>query len=122
MHRMRLGHVARIEEIQDVAGNLPTAAKRTLAGQLREQYRELGLERRLERLDRTAAAIEKTLCDITKDAEQAARAYDFRTLHDLLKDAEKLQRQATNSFQTIERTERRLIAAARRAAQHARGE
>ena len=121
-HRMRLGHVARIDEIQEFAAGLPTPAKRTLSAQLREQYRELGLELRLERLDKAAAAIEKRLCEITKEAERAAAGYDFQKLYDLLKDAEKLQRHTTSLFRIIERTEKRLIAAARRAAEHARGD
>lgn len=121
-HRMRSGHVARIDEIQEFAADLPTAAKRALSSQLREQYQELGLELRLERLDKAAAAMEERLCEVTKEAERAAAGHDFQRLHDLLKDAEKLQRHTSSLFKTIGRTEKRLVTAARRAAKHARGD
>ena len=75
----------------------------------------------MERLDRTAAAIEKRIRGLTKEAERAAAAYDSRKLHDSLKAAEKLQHQNSSLFKTIERTEKRLVAAARKAARNAGG-
>ena len=115
-YRMRQGHVARIEEIAALTGKLSPTAKKQISGQLQEQYREMGLELRLERLDRAAAEAEKRIRDLTQEAERCAASYDFRRLHDALKAAEKLQRQNTNLFQIIERTEKNLDAAARKAA------
>lgn len=121
-YRMRRGHVARIEEIRHDAAKLPVSAKRQLSEQLRQQYQEVGLELRLERLDRAAAEVEKRIRDITKQAEKASAAYDFRKLHDLMKAGEKLQKHNTSLFKTIERTEKKLDAAVRKAARHAGGE
>ena len=121
-YRMRRGHVARIEELREEAGRLPARGRRQLSEQLQQQYREIGLELRLERLDRAAAEVEKRIGDITKQAEDASTSYDFRKLHDLLKAGEKLQKQNTSLFRTIEHTERKLDAAVRRAARDTRGE
>ena len=119
--RMRKGHVARIEEIRELARQLPVGAKRALSQQMQEQYRELGLELRLERLDQAVAANEKRIRELTSEAEQATVRYDYQRLHDLLKAAEKLQKHNTSLFGIIDRTEKRLIAAAREAAQKAGG-
>jgi len=121
-YRMRQGHVARIDELKEQAGVLPTAARKALSTQLRDQYRELGFELRLERLDKTAAATEKKLREITREAERAARNYDFQKLQGLLSRAEKLQKHTTNLFKIIEGTEKRLVNVARKAAMYARGE
>jgi len=115
-YRMRQGHVARIEEIGALTRKLPPTAKRQLSGQLQEQYRELGIELRLERLDSAAAEAEKRIRDLTLEAERCAASYDFRRLHDALKAAEKLQEHNSSLFQTIRRTEKKLDAAARKAA------
>ncbi|MFC1806124.1 hypothetical protein ACFL09_04000 [Planctomycetota bacterium] len=115
-YRMRQGHVARLDEVRELVGTLPAEAKKKLSAQLRDVYRELGLDTRMGRLDRAAAQIEKRVRELTRAAQQAAAAYDFRKLSDLLKAAEKLQRQNTNLFKIIERTEKRLLAAARKAA------
>ena len=88
-YRMRQGHVARIHEVAALTGKLPPSAKRQLSGQLQEQYRELGLDLRLERLDRAAAEAEKRIRNLTQEAERCAASYGFRRLHDALKAAEK---------------------------------
>ena len=121
-HRMRRGHVARIDELRDEAARLTARGRRQLSEQLRQQYREVGIELRLERLDKAAAEAEKRIRDITKDAEQASAAYDYRKLHDLMKAGEKLQKHNSSLFKIIERTERKLDAAARMAARDTRGE
>ena len=118
-YRMRQGHVARIEEIRELAAKLPTAGKKRLSGQLRDLYKELGLETRLERLDKAAAANEKRIREITKEAERATAAYDYRKLHDLLKAAEELQKHNSSLFKIIERTEKKLDSTARKAAKNA---
>jgi len=115
-YRMRQGHVARIQEVAALTGKLPPSAKKKLSGQLQEQYRELGIELRLERLDSAAAEAEKRIRDLTLEAERCAASYDFRRLHDALKAAEKLQEHNSSLFQTIRRTEKKLDAAARKAA------
>ena len=118
-YRMRQGHVVRIEEIRELAAKLPSAGRKKLSGQLRDLYRELGLETRLERLDKAAAANEKRIREITEEAERATAAYDYRKLHDLLKAGEKLQKHNSSLFKTIERTEKKLDATARKAAKNA---
>jgi len=120
-YRMRQGHVARIEEIAALTRGLPPIAKRQLSEQLQAQYPELGLDLRLERLDGAAAEIERRIRSLTQEAERCAASYDFQRLHDALKAAEKLQKQNSSLFQTIERTEKKLDAAVRKAAREFRG-
>jgi len=121
-YRLREGHVARIEEIRELAGGMPTQAKRQLSQQLREQYRELGLATRLERLDKSVAANEKRIRELTEEAEKAAEKYDFRRLHDALRDAEKLQKHNSSLFKIIERTEKTIESAARKTTRGPGGE
>ena len=115
-YRMRQGHVARLEELRDLAGSLPSDAKKRLSDELRSVYTDLGLDTGMDRLDRAAVQVEKRVRELTKAAQQAAAAYDFRKLSELLKAAEKLQQRNTNLFKRIERTEKSLVTAARKAA------
>lgn len=121
-YRLREGHVARMDEIRKLAGGMPTQAKKRLSQQVREQYRELGLATRLERLDKSVAANEKRIRELTEEAERAAERYDFGRLHDALRDAEKLQKHNTSLFKIIERTEKTIESAARKTTRGPGGE
>ena len=120
-HYARKGHVARIEEVQHVVGKLPLEARKRASEQLVASYMELQLDRRLERLDKAAAEIEKRIRGLTQEAEQAAGRYEFRRLYDVLKRAEKLQQHKSRIFERIENTEKKLMALARQAASNAGG-
>ena len=118
-HRVREGHVARIEEIRDVIGKLPTEAKKQASKELAGCYKELGLDLRMERLDKAVAANEKRIRDLSARAVELTAAHDFKGLHDTLKAAEKLQKHNSQLFSLIERTEKRLLKAAQDVAKHA---
>jgi hypothetical protein len=120
-YRLREGHVARIEGIRELASKMPTEAKRKLSRQLREEYKQLDLATRLERLDRSVAANEKRIGELTRDAEQAAKRYDFRRLHDAVREAEKLQKHNSSLIKLIEQTEKRVESIAKKAAREAGG-
>jgi len=107
-HRVRQGHVARIEEIKEAAGKLPPEAKKKLSEDLRASYKELGLDLRLERLDKAVAANEKKIRELTQLAERHAARHDYRRLHDALKAAEKLQKHNSKLFKLIDRMDTRL--------------
>jgi len=119
--RVRQGHVARIEEIQHLVKDLPPETKRKAGEELKDTYKELGLDLRLERLDGAVAANEKRIRDLTGLAEQYAAAHDHRRLHGILEAAGKLQKHNSRLFQIIDRTEKRLAKAAEKVAKDARG-
>jgi hypothetical protein len=118
-YRMREGHVARIQEIATLTEKLPPPAKKKLSDELRTRYKELGLDLRLDRLDRAATANETKIRELTRLAQECTAAHDYRKLHDALKAAEKLQKHNSSLFQIIDRTEKRLLSAARKAAEEA---
>ena len=120
-HRLREGHVARIKEIKHLLGDMPPESKRKLSGQLATCYKELGLDIRLERLDKAVAATEQRIRKLTKQAEKHLADHDYGKVHDLLNAAAKLQKHNTHLLDAIERTEARLLKAAGKSAQQLSG-
>ncbi len=116
-HQIRNGHVARLAETREVFSKLPTSAKKAASADLAARYNQLvGIDRRLERLDKTAAANEKRIRELTQQAEKCAENDDYRKLGDLLKAAEKLQGHNSKIFAIIGHTEAKLTAIAERVA------
>jgi len=112
-HQVRNGHVARLKETCKVFAKLPTSAKKAASSDLAEGYNQLiGIDKRLERLDRATAANEKRIRELTQQAEKHAEDHDYPKLSDLLKAAEKLQRHNSKLFAIIDRTEAKLTAIA----------
>ncbi len=111
-YRLREGHVARIEEIQKHIKDLSPEEKRRISQQLMLQYRELGLDNRMDRLDHTVAELETRIKNLTRQAQQYLARHDYRKLHAALKEAGNLQKHNTRLFQTINRTEKKLMAIA----------
>ncbi len=116
-HQIRNGHVARLDETRKVFAKLPVSAKKTASADLAARYNQLiGIDRRLERLDRAVSANEKRIRELTQQAEKCAQKNDYRKLGDLLKAAEKLQGHNSKLFTIIDRTEAKLTAIAERVA------
>jgi len=119
-HRMRAGHVARLKELRDLVGDLPPEDKRKISRELADRYEELKLDVRLERLDRAVAENERRVRELTRQAQAWLEAYDYRHLSTVLDEAAKLQHHNAKLLKAIERTEARLLAAAKDAARQAR--
>ena len=116
-HRIRNGHVARLEETRHVFAKLPTPAKKKAAAQLAARYNQMaGIETRLERLDKAVAENERRIRDLTGQAEQYAAKYNHQKLYETIKAAEKLQHHNSKLFKIIERTEKNLSAVAKNVA------
>jgi hypothetical protein len=112
-HRIRNGHVARLEETKQVFAKLPTTAKKKAAAELADRYRQLiGIDTRLERLDRAVAENERRIRELTARAQRYAANRDQKNLHDCLKAAQKLQHHNSRLLKLIEHTETRLSAIA----------
>ena len=121
-HQVRKGHVARLEETKDVFRKMPTSAKKKAAGELANRYRQLvGIDQRLERLDKAVAANEKRIRELSSAAERYAARYEYRKLMDVLKHAQKLQHHNSKLFKLIDRTEKKLTIIAQEVAKEARG-
>jgi hypothetical protein len=120
-HRVRNGHVARLNETRETFSELPTSAKKRASAALAAGYQEMaGLDTRMERLNGAAAVCEKRIRLITTSAEQAARGNDHRRLTDLLKEAQELQKHNSKIFTAIDRVERKLTALAKKVAREAK--
>ncbi len=115
-HRMRVGHVTRIEEIQTHVSKMPPKEKRQVASELSARYRELKLDVRIERLDKAAAANERRVRELTKQAQAYLAEHNHKKLVDVLGDAKRLQDHNARLLKAISRTEARLLAAARQVA------
>ena len=116
-HRIRHGHVARLEETRNVFAKLPGSVKKKAAAALAAGYQQIiGVDTRLERLDRVAAENERRIIELTQRAEQYAARYDYRQMADCSKAAEKLQHHNSRLLKLIERTEGKLSAVAEKVA------
>ncbi|MBL1217338.1 MAG: hypothetical protein D8M59_07560 [Planctomycetes bacterium] len=116
-YRIRKGHVAKLEETKTLCEQLPSSARKRASQDLRAAYREMvGIDQRLERLDRSVAEFEKRIRLLTAEAERAARQYEYQKVEDLLKRAERLQKHNAHLLKIIERTEEKLTRAARKVA------
>jgi len=120
-YRIRLGHIAHIEEIQKHVARLPPAEKRKAASELAASYKELKFDVRLDRLDRAVAANERRVRELTQQAQTLLQQHDHRRLVDVLDEARKLQEHNAKLLHAISRTEKRLITAAEQIAKKAGG-
>ena len=119
-HQIRNGHIARLEETRHVFAKLPTSAKKRAAADLAARYKQIiGIDTRLERLDKTVAENEKRIRNLTRQAQTHAANYNHQKLYEILKDAEKLQNHNNKLFKIIERTEARLSTIASKIAKEA---
>ena len=65
-HQVRNGHIARLEETRHVFAKLPTSAKKKAAADLAARYNQIiGIDTRLERLDKAVAENEKKIRNLT---------------------------------------------------------
>jgi len=119
-HRVREGHIARLEETRNVFAKLPTSAKKKASAELADCYKQtIGIDTRLERLDRAVTENERRICELTKLAQRYTASNDHKKLDDCLKAAEKLQHHNSGLFKIIERTEAKLSVIAKKVAQKA---
>ena len=119
-YHIRVGHVARLEETVHAYRDLPPSARKRAAAELAGRYQQLiGIDQRLERLDRAVAETERRIRALTQEAQGVVARYEFQRVDGLLKDAEKLQDHNTRLCRLISRTEEKLIKAARQAVEAA---
>ncbi|OQA03843.1 MAG: hypothetical protein BWY69_00214 [Planctomycetes bacterium ADurb.Bin401] len=120
-YQVRNGHIARLEETKQVFSDMPVSAKKNASGELVARYNQLvGIDTRLERLDRAVAENENRIRKLTSQAQQYTANYDFRKLTDCLKVAENLQKHNSQLFKLIAQTEKKLSAIARKIASEAK--
>lgn len=113
-HAIRNGHIARLEETRHVFSKLPTPLKKKASAELSARYNQLiGIDTRLERLDKAVAENEYRIKELTRKAQEYTARYNHRKLVDCLKAAEKLQHHNTKLFKIINRTENKLTAIAK---------
>lgn len=120
-HRIRNGHIARLEETKEIFKNLPAGQKKKAAEQMAAAYNQLvGIDTRLQRLDNSVGENEKRIKQLTKKAAEYTEKYESQKLTECLKQAEKLQKHNSHLFKIIERTERKLTAIAKKIASEAK--
>jgi len=119
-HRIRNGHIARLEETRHVFSKLPTPVKKKAAAELANRYKQIiGIDAGLERLDNSVAAYERRIRNLTAQAQQYSANYDYQNLHSCIKAAEKLQNHNTRLLKIIVRTENKLSVIAKEIARKA---
>jgi hypothetical protein len=116
-HQIRNGHIARLEETKEVFSKLPVSEKKKASAELAGRYNQLiGIDTRMERLDKAIAENERRIRELTTQAQQYTADYDYQKLTDCLKAAEKLQKHNSHLFKIIDRTENKLTAIAKKIA------
>jgi hypothetical protein len=116
-HRIRNGHIARLEETRNVFARMPAPAKKKASAELAAGYQQvIGIDTRLERLDKAVAENERRIVELTRRAEQYAGRYDYRQMADCSKAAEKLQHHNSRLLKLIQRAEGKLSAVAEKVA------
>ena len=116
-HQVRHGHIAGLEETRHAFATLPTSARKKASAELAAKYNQMvGIETRLERLDRAVAENEKRIRQLTAKAQEYTAKYDHQQLYQSLTAAEKLQHHNSKLIKIIERTEHKLSAIAREVA------
>jgi hypothetical protein len=116
-HQIRNGHIARLEETRNAFAKLPTSTKKKASAKLVASYNQMvGMDDRLERLDKAVAENEKRIRELTEKAREYTVKYNHRGLVEALKAAEKLQHHNSKLIKIITRTENKLSATAKRIA------
>jgi len=120
-HRIRNGHLARLKETRDTFSKLPKSVKKKAAADLADRYRQIiGIDTRLERLDKAVAEIERRIRTLTYEAQEYITRGNYPKLNDTLRAAEKLQHHNSRLFKLIERTEGKLSDVAHKVAHEVR--
>jgi len=120
-HQIRNGHIARLGETRNVFANLPVSSKKKAAADMAASYNQLiGIDTRLERLDRSVAENEKRIKDLTGQAQGYTAGHEHQKLADCLKAAEKLQKHNSHLFKIIEHTENKVTQIAKKIAADAK--
>jgi len=120
-HSVRKGHVARLGETRHVFAELPASAKKKASAELAASYNQMvGIDTRLERLDRTVSENEGRIRQLTQEAQQYSAKYDYQKLCNCLKQAEKLQHHNSKLIKVIDRTEAKLTSVTKDAARQAK--
>ena len=114
-YRIRVGHLAQINELQVQIRAMPAGATKTAASGIKSLYKELQFDTRLERLDKSVAETERRIREVTGAAIKSLERHEYRKVPGLLDQAKKLQHHNTALIRNIERTEERLLALARKA-------
>ncbi|MFC1637173.1 hypothetical protein ACFL5Z_20315, partial [Planctomycetota bacterium] len=114
-HRIRNGHIARLQGTRQIVAKLPASAKKKLSAELADRYQHIiGIDTRLQRLDRAVAVNERRICLLTREAQKSTIQSNPQRLRDALKAAEELQRHNSRLLKIIVRTEEKLTRAAMR--------
>ena len=120
-HRIRNGHIARLEETRHLLAKLPASAKKKVSLELAGRYTKLvGIDTRLQRLDGAVAENEYRISQLTREAQKYTAQSDPKKLRDAIKAAEKLQHHNSRLFKIIVRTEDKLTRVAMQAADKTR--
>ncbi len=70
-HKIRNGHIARLEETRTAFAKLPVSAKKKASAELAAAYNQMvGIDTRLERLDKAVAENEKRIRELTEKARE----------------------------------------------------
>lgn len=112
---LRAGKLTELRELRQRVSQLSGGRRKQLVKQLRAQYHELSLDVRIERLDQTVAETERRVRDVTQQARQALDAGDNVKVVQLIDTARSLQKHVEKLLRVIERTDKRVLRAAREA-------
>ena len=111
---MEQGQFGQIEEIQAVLTRLPPERRKQAIEELSLAYKELSMDRDLEKLDQRVAVAERQIMNLTREAQARLAQGDYRRVHGILGEARKLQENNTKLIRHIRQTEEQIARLANR--------
>jgi hypothetical protein len=108
MHLIKKGRIKQIEELKGILRKTPMSKRAELKNKIHTYLKELGFDKRLERLDRAVAETETRIRQLTVNARDCLVKKDYSALECTLKKAKKLQQHNDRLLKTITRTEKKL--------------
>jgi hypothetical protein len=103
------GSIHKVNQLSRIIENTPVAERKGFNARIKDIYKEINFDKRIERLDNSAAVIEKRIRRILSRSVQLLNSNDIEGLNKLLSRAKRLQDHNTKLIASIERSERRLF-------------
>ena len=95
---------------------VPEEVRRKATREVKDRIKETELEKRLERLDKTAAALEQRINKLLKRAEHEIDHHKYQELSGTMEEASKLQHQVSQLMKRITATDNKLSQVAKKIA------
>jgi hypothetical protein len=103
------GDLNKLKQLRIFLNKTPPNQRSRVLARIKETYKQLNFDQRIERLDYAVAETEKQIRETLNLSIQKINQSDIQGLNKLLKEAEKLQRHNAKLLSAIQRSENKLL-------------